>query len=78
MGFEIDTSTAFGADVIRRLDDQKLAWLTTVDSTGTPQPNPVRFQPGPRRPVNHGTGLGATPGQCNEGALDAPLSLFTP
>ncbi len=43
MAFEIDTSTTFGAAVIDRLEAQKLAWLTTVDSTGTPQPNPVWF-----------------------------------
>ena len=43
MGFEIDTSTAFGADVMHRLDDQKLAWLTTVSQDGTPQPNPVWY-----------------------------------
>ena len=43
MGFAIDTSTAFGAAVIDRLEVQKLAWLTTVDSKGTPQPNPVWF-----------------------------------
>lgn len=43
MTFEIDTSTAFGAAVRDRLQEQKLAWLTTVDSAGTPQPNPVWF-----------------------------------
>ena len=43
MEFEIDTSTTFGAAVIERLEVQKLAWLTTVDSRGTPQPNPVWF-----------------------------------
>jgi len=43
VAFEIDTSTTFGADVIKRLENQKLAWLTTVDSNGTPQPNPVWF-----------------------------------
>ena len=42
-GIEIDTSTEFGAKVTERVREQKLAWLTTVDSTGTPQPNPVRF-----------------------------------
>jgi PPOX class probable F420-dependent enzyme len=41
MGFEIDTSTEFGHNVVKRLDEQKLAWLTTVDSNGTHQPNPV-------------------------------------
>jgi len=43
VGIEIDTSTTFGADVIKRLEVQKLAWLTTMDSKGTPQPNPVWF-----------------------------------
>ena len=43
MGFAIDTSTEFGAKTTRRVLDEKLAWLTTVDSTGTPQPNPVWF-----------------------------------
>ena len=43
MAFKIDTSTAFGAAVRDRLQEQKLAWLTTVDSAGTPQPNPVWF-----------------------------------
>jgi len=43
VGYEIDTSTAFGAAVRDRLEEQKLAWLTTVDSAGTPQPNPVWF-----------------------------------
>ena len=43
MGFTVDTSTEFGAKTQRRLNDEKLAWLTTVDSTGTPQPNPVWF-----------------------------------
>ena len=44
MGFEIDTSTEFGAKVASRIEEQKLAWLTTIDSKGTPQPNPVWFQ----------------------------------
>jgi len=43
MGFGIDTSTAFGAEAVKRIEAQKLAWLTTVDSKGTPQPNPVWF-----------------------------------
>jgi PPOX class probable F420-dependent enzyme len=41
--FIIDTSTEFGAKVIQRIEDQKLAWLTTVSADGTPQPNPVWF-----------------------------------
>jgi PPOX class probable F420-dependent enzyme len=43
VGFKIDTSTEFGHNVVKRLDEQKLAWLTTVSSDGTPQPNPVWF-----------------------------------
>ena len=43
MGYEIDTSTEFGAKTARRVVDEKLAWLTTVDSNDMPQPNPVWF-----------------------------------
>jgi len=43
MGFAIDTSTEFGAKTARRVVEEKLAWLTTVDSKGMPQPNPVWF-----------------------------------
>jgi PPOX class probable F420-dependent enzyme len=43
MGFEIDTSTPFGARAARRLREDRLAWLTTVSSSGTPQPTPVWF-----------------------------------
>jgi len=43
MGFAIDTSTDFGAKTARRVVEEKLAWLTTVDRNGTPQPNPVWF-----------------------------------
>lgn len=43
MGFTIDTSTEFGAKVAQRIEEQKLAWLTTVSGDGTPQPNPVWF-----------------------------------
>ena len=43
MGFEIDTSTEFGAKTAGRVEADKLVWLTTVDSKGTPQPNPVWF-----------------------------------
>jgi PPOX class probable F420-dependent enzyme len=39
----IDTASEFGQRAERRLQDEKLAWLTTVDSTGTPQPIPVWF-----------------------------------
>ena len=43
MAFRIDTTTEFGAKTARRVEQEKLAWLTTVDSNGTPQPNPVWF-----------------------------------
>ena len=33
----------FGAIARDRLGHQKLAWLTTISSDGTPQPNPVWF-----------------------------------
>jgi len=39
----IDTSTEFGERAVRRLRDEKLAWLTTVDAAGTPQPVPIWF-----------------------------------
>jgi len=39
----IDESTEFGARAARRLREELLAWLTTVDSRGTPQPIPVWF-----------------------------------
>lgn len=42
-GFTIDTSTEFGLKTARRVNEEKLVWLTTVDSRGTPQPNPVWF-----------------------------------
>jgi PPOX class probable F420-dependent enzyme len=39
----IDESTAFGARAARRLREERLAWLTTVDAAGRPQPIPVWF-----------------------------------
>jgi PPOX class probable F420-dependent enzyme len=39
----IDTSNEFGQRAERRLHEEKLAWLTTVDAAGTPQPVPVWF-----------------------------------
>ena len=39
----IDTSTEFGQRAERRLREEWLAWLTTVDASGTPQPIPVWF-----------------------------------
>jgi PPOX class probable F420-dependent enzyme len=38
-----DPSTPFGERVARRLRDERLIWLTTVDTRGTPQPTPVWF-----------------------------------
>lgn len=38
-----DPATEFGARVARRLHDEPLAWLTTVDPAGRPQPTPVWF-----------------------------------
>lgn len=34
---------AFGERVARRLREERVAWFTTVDRNGTPQPNPVWF-----------------------------------
>lgn len=39
----IDETTDFGARAGRRLREDHLAWLTTVDGRGTPQPVPVWF-----------------------------------
>lgn len=39
----IDTSSDFGQRVAKRLADEQVVWLATVDSSGTPQPNPVWF-----------------------------------
>jgi PPOX class probable F420-dependent enzyme len=35
--------TPFGARVAKRLSEESIAWLTTVDANGVPQPNPVWF-----------------------------------
>lgn len=43
MALRIDTSTEFGARVVRRLQDERVIWLTTVRRDGTPEPNPVWF-----------------------------------
>jgi PPOX class probable F420-dependent enzyme len=40
---QIDTSTEFGARVVRRLQDEIIIWLTTVAADGTPAPRPVWF-----------------------------------
>jgi PPOX class probable F420-dependent enzyme len=38
-----DPSTPFGARVARRLREEHVIWLTTVDASGAPQPTPVWF-----------------------------------
>jgi PPOX class probable F420-dependent enzyme len=40
----LDFHSRFGRHVNRRLRDEKIIWLTTVDSENTPQPRPVWFQ----------------------------------
>jgi PPOX class probable F420-dependent enzyme len=39
----LDASTEFGRRAERRLHEEKIAWLTTVGPSGTPQPIPVWF-----------------------------------
>ena len=39
----IDTGTEFGARALTRLNEDGIAWLVTVGSSGTPQPTPVWF-----------------------------------
>jgi PPOX class probable F420-dependent enzyme len=39
----IDTTTEFGQRVARRLAEERIAWLTTIDSNGVPQPRPIWF-----------------------------------
>lgn len=39
----LDRSSAFGKRVERRLFEDPLIWLTTVDLQGAPQPSPVWF-----------------------------------
>jgi PPOX class probable F420-dependent enzyme len=44
MTFQLpDDSTPFGTNVRRRVHEEYLMWLTTVDRHGTPQPAPVWF-----------------------------------
>jgi PPOX class probable F420-dependent enzyme len=44
MAFQLpDPSTPFGERVARRLHNERLIWLTTVDAKGMPQPTPVWF-----------------------------------
>jgi PPOX class probable F420-dependent enzyme len=39
----IDLTSTFGKRVARRLEEERIIWLTTVDSNGNPQPRPVWF-----------------------------------
>jgi PPOX class probable F420-dependent enzyme len=39
----LDPTTPIGQVVVRRLRDEQLIWLTTVDDYGIPQPLPVTF-----------------------------------
>lgn len=44
MNFQLpDPATPFGERVARRLQEERLIWLTTVDARGTPQPTPIWF-----------------------------------
>ena len=44
MSFQLpDESTLFGKNVRRRVREEYLMWLTTVDTRGMPQPTPVWF-----------------------------------
>lgn len=43
MAVTIDTTTEFGQRVARRLEEESVVWLTTVDSHDTPQPAPLWF-----------------------------------
>lgn len=39
----IDLTTEFGRRVVRRLEEERVIWLTTVNAEGVPQPRPVWF-----------------------------------
>jgi PPOX class probable F420-dependent enzyme len=39
----VDFSTDIGRKIERRLKDEQIIWLTTVDARSTPQPRPVWF-----------------------------------
>lgn len=44
MPFQLpDATTPFGQRVVKRLHEEPIIWLTTIDSKGTPQPAPVWF-----------------------------------
>jgi PPOX class probable F420-dependent enzyme len=40
---DLDTGTDFGAMAARRLREEGVMWLTTVDPAGAPQPTPIWF-----------------------------------
>src|SRR5690606_29671627 len=42
-GRMIDLTSRFGRHASRRLRQEKIIWLTTVDERGAPQPRPVWF-----------------------------------
>jgi PPOX class probable F420-dependent enzyme len=39
----IDFTSEFGARAAKRLQEERIAWLTTTSLDGTPQPNPIWF-----------------------------------
>jgi PPOX class probable F420-dependent enzyme len=39
----VETNSEFGQRVARRLAEERIGWLTTVDSNGTPQTRPIWF-----------------------------------
>jgi PPOX class probable F420-dependent enzyme len=43
VAFSIDTSTEFGERAVRRLLNEPIVWLTTVNPAGAPVPSPVWF-----------------------------------
>jgi PPOX class probable F420-dependent enzyme len=44
MPFQLpDKTTPFGQRVVKRLQEELVIWLTTIDSKGTPQPAPVWY-----------------------------------
>jgi PPOX class probable F420-dependent enzyme len=43
MSFAIDESSPFGARAARRLREERVIWLTTVNASGSPLPAPVWF-----------------------------------
>lgn len=43
MAFSIDTSTEFGKRAQAKLENEQVAWLTTVDPSGRPYPSPIWF-----------------------------------